>query len=104
MQIIDVTSTLDGIELFPKDELTEILQNVRTIITTVKGTVPLDRDFGVDASIIDMPLTVARPLIIKEVKEAIERYEPRAKFIEMMWNGNYGEGIMTPTVKVAIRT
>ena len=74
MEILDVTASLNEINLFPKNEKIEILQNIKTILTTIKGTVPLDRDFGIDSSVIDKPVTIVKPLIIKEIKEAIEKF------------------------------
>lgn len=103
MTVVDVTATLDEIHIFPESEQVEILQNVKTILTTMKGTVPLDRDFGIDASIIDKPVTVVKPLIVKEIKEAIEEYEPRAKLVSVGWKGDGAEGKLVPIVKVAIR-
>lgn len=35
-----------GIDFAPSSEIAEILQNVRTILTTRLGSVPLERDFG----------------------------------------------------------
>lgn len=103
MEILDVTASLNEINLFPKNEKIEILQNIKTILTTIKGTVPLDRDFGIDSSVIDKPVTIVKPLIIKEIKEAIEKYEPRAKLISVDWKGIREEGKLVPIVKVVIR-
>lgn len=69
----------DPIDFFPETERAEILQNVRTILGTLFFSVPLDRDFGVSGKFIDKPLPVAQSLMIAEVIEAVEEYEPRAK-------------------------
>lgn len=103
MKILDVTANLNVIHIFPADEHIEILQNVKTILTTIKGTVPLDRDFGIDATLIDKPVSVVKPLLIKEIKEALEAYEPRAKLVSVDWQGDGAEGKLVPIVKVAIK-
>lgn len=103
MKIIDVTASLEQIEIFPDNEQLEVIQNVKTILTTIQGTVPLDRDFGIDSEVIDKPVNVIRPLIVKEVKEKLAKYEPRAKFISMLWDGAGSEGRIVPTVRVAIK-
>lgn len=103
MKIIDVTASLEQIEIFPDNEQLEVIQNVKTILTTMQGTVPLDRDFGIDSEVIDKPVNVIRPLIVKEVKEKLAKYEPRVKFISMFWDGTGSEGRIVPTVRVAIR-
>jgi len=61
----------------------EILQNIAVIIATPKGSVPLDREFGVDYSFLDTPTPKALALFRAEVVKAIEKYEPRAKVIEI---------------------
>lgn len=103
MQVVDITATLDEVILFPKSELEEVIQNVKTIITTLQGSVPLDRDFGIDSTVIDKPVNVIRPLLVKEIKEKIEQYEPRAKLVSINWDGEGMQGVITPTVRVAIR-
>lgn len=103
MKIIDVTASLEQIEIFPANEQLEIIQNVKTILTTLQGTVPLDRDFGIDSEIVDKPINVIRPLIVKEAKEKLAKYEPRVKFISMLWDGNGLEGRIIPVVRVAIK-
>ena len=103
MKIIDVTASLEQIEIFPDNEQLEVIQNVKTILTTIQGTVPLDRDFGIDSEVIDKPVNVIRPLIVKEVTEKLAKYEPRVKFISMLWDGAGSEGRIVPTVRVAIK-
>lgn len=94
---------MDGsVNFAPRNTLEEIIQNIRTIISTSKGSVPLYRDFGVNDSFLDKPVSVARNMIVKEVKEAIEKYEPRAKFQGINWNGQPQDGVLYPTVKVVI--
>ena len=67
------------IDFYPDSELTEIIQNVKTICSTLKGTVPLDRSFGIPADIIDAPTPIAQARYTAEVLKAIKLYEPRAK-------------------------
>lgn len=103
MQIVDVTATLENIVIFPASEMEEIIQNIKTILTTLQGSVPLDREFGIDPSVIDKPVNVIRPLMVKEIKEKIEQYEPRAKLVSIDWDGDGREGLMIPKVRVAIK-
>ncbi len=103
MQIVDVTATLENIIIFPASELEEVIQNVKTILTTLQGSVPLDRDFGIDSTVIDKPVNVIRPLLVKEIKEKIELYEPRAKLVSIDWGGDGMEGLLIPKVRVAIK-
>jgi len=72
------------IVIVPTNEIEEILQNIKTIITTYKGSVPLMRDFGIDANIVD---DLINPSIKQKLKnnivKQVEIYEPRAKVKEV---------------------
>ena len=83
MTEFEVTSTTASVNFLPSSELEEILQNVRTIIGTRKGTVPLDRDFGLDWSFVDKPINVAQALVSAEVAKQVRKYEPRARIISI---------------------
>ena len=57
----------------------EIARNVKMIMATPVGSSPLYRDFGVDTSMLDKPLDLARNLYAVTVMEAVEKWEPRAR-------------------------
>lgn len=100
--IITIDSTID---FAPSTETAEILQNVRTIISTRKGSVPLDRDFGISWEHLDKPLPVARSLMQADVIDAIEQYEPRAKVLSVEFEGGVEdelEGVLRPRVTINI--
>lgn len=69
---------LKNIRWSEKDTVNSVLQNIAVILSTPKGSVPLYRDFGLDMSILDRPIPVAEVLIVAEVTQAINRWEPRA--------------------------
>ena len=98
--------TIDtNIDFAPATEVAEILQNVKTIISTRKGTVPLDRDFGIGWKHLDKPLPVARSLMQAEIIDAIEQYEPRAKVVSIKFDEGTEDalqGILRPRVTINI--
>ncbi|MCP4020939.1 MAG: hypothetical protein GY729_03780, partial [Desulfobacteraceae bacterium] len=55
----------------------EIIQNIKTIIATIKGTVPLDRTFGITGDFIDKPLPVAQAMFSGEIVEEVQKQESR---------------------------
>jgi phage baseplate assembly protein W len=63
----------------------EVAQNVRMILSTPKGSVPLDREFGLDYSVVDRPMPVARALMEVDIVTQVGRYEPRAKVLRVAW-------------------
>lgn len=97
----DITATLDKVD-FGAQGMTEILQNVRTILSTVRGTVPLDRVFGVDQGLLDSPLPAARARLTGEIIAAVGKYEPRAEVVEVIYDGDGLEGKLTPKVRIKV--
>lgn len=55
----------------------EIVQNIKLLLNTPKGSVPLDRDFGISWEAIDKPTDLAYTKIRAEIIKQIKRYEPR---------------------------
>lgn len=96
-----VSATADPID-FGATGIAEILQNIRTILTTSTFSVPLHREFGVNATMLDAPLPVARARLTVEIISAIQRWEPRAKVIKVIYEGDGLEGIIKPKVRVRI--
>ncbi len=71
-------SDLENINLEPKTVIEEVLQNVALILATAKFSVPLMRDFGLPMKFIDRPESAAMSVMIGEIYDAVEKYEPRA--------------------------
>lgn len=68
------------IKIIPESEIEEILQNIKTILSTYKGTVPLMRDFGIDPNLVDNLQTESFEQKLKnEIVKQIQQFEPRAK-------------------------
>ena len=101
---IDITHRLDTLVIGARGR-TEILQNVAVILGTVKGTVPLDREFGLDITFLDSPLPVARARFSAEVATEIEKQEPRVRVTRVDFDEtpDAGDGILFPRVSVEIR-
>ena len=99
-----VTPYKDGkISLNERDTLKSVLQNVAIILRTIKGSCPMYRDFGVNATVIDRPIPAAKALLYSQVREAVEKYEPRARVVQVDFDQT-GEmnGTLIPIVEVEI--
>jgi phage baseplate assembly protein W len=84
----------------PETELEEIIQNVRTILSTPKGTVPLMRDFGVSWQIVDTLSPELEMKMKEEIYFQIERWEKRAKVRKIkIETSNEGEVKATVTIE-----
>ena len=77
--IYTITNSLTAIDFAPA-ETAEILQNCRTIISTVKGSAPLHRNFGIDSSQLDAPINeITKTKIVAEIVAQIQQYESRCR-------------------------
>lgn len=79
-----MTRTIDArnpsaLTLFPETAVEEIMQNIYCIISTVKGTVPHLRDYGLDSDYLHQPVPAAKAAYAAAVSDAVSLYEPRAK-------------------------
>lgn len=91
-----------AIDLAPKTTVEEVLQNVRTIISTIRYEIPLDRGFGIDGDVIDMPMQQAQAKMTQEIFRAVRQYEPRAIIESISFTGD-ASGKMVPKMEVSIR-
>lgn len=97
-----VKAGLSNINFAPSTMVAEVLQNVSTIISTLRFTVPMSREFGVDYSLLDSPLPVAKAQASAQIISAIQQREPRAKVLEVTYEGDGAEGILIPHVRIDI--
>ena len=86
--IADVIVEAVNIDFFPATEFAEIQQNVKTIVTTPQGSVPLDREFGIDTSFLDAPANIAPTLMLTAIIEAVPKFESRATVKEVLFDGD----------------
>lgn len=83
----------------------EILQNVRTILGTIRGTVPLDRTFGLPGTFLDSPTPEAMATYTGEVVDEVERQEPRCIVVRIVFQpltADAMDGRLYPVVTVDI--
>lgn len=96
----DITGTLEKID-FGATGIKEILQNVKTILTTMKYSVPLDRNFGITGKALDQPTPVAQAILTAEIVGAINKYEPRVRVTKVSYDAEL-DGKLVPKVRVII--
>lgn len=94
---------LKNIRFNDEDTLTSVLQNIAVILSTPKGSVPQYREFGLTTIFLDKPTPIAKMMLRVEVREAIEKWEPRARFVSMTFEERITQpGTSWPTVEVEI--
>jgi phage baseplate assembly protein W len=80
----------------------EIRQNVKVILTTPVGTVPFDRKFGVDLSLLDKPINITKTLLTVEYIKKIQQYEPRVRVESVSFTHNATNGEFYPKVVLSV--
>lgn len=101
MSYLVSATDLENIRLNEPEEVSAILQNIALILATPKGSAPFYRDFGISSEFLDKPVPVAKVMMISEVREAVEAWEPRASVIGV----SFKEGVpgkLVPVVEVEI--
>ncbi len=75
-----------------------ITEQLELLFGTYKGSMALERDYGIDISVLDRPAKAAEALITSEILTAANKYVPSAEILGVSFdydnNGNM-------TVKVA---
>ena len=102
MEKISITAEMGDVDIQPGTTIEEVIQNVKTILNTVKGTVPLDREFGIDKSVVDSPVGGIQARLSAEIIESVRKYEPRAAVTQVKYSGDPEDGSVSVTVEVKI--
>ena len=89
------------INFAPTTVIEEIIQNVRTLIGTIKWQIPLARDIGISGEVVDMPILQAKARLTQEIIQCLKRYEPRAQVMKIDFEGD-STGRLIPMVEVKI--
>jgi phage baseplate assembly protein W len=94
---------LTEIKINPENVVDEVVQNVNMILSTALMSCPLYRDFGINTTFIDSPEPAARSLLIAEIYDKIEKYEPRAEVESVTFEASDKPGKIIPVVEVTIK-
>lgn len=100
--MIDITKVRFLPLNFKLSEEERILQSLKVLFSTYEGTVPFDRNFGIDGDILDAPLPVAQGKLLVEYRNKAAEYEPRASIQEIQYETLHSTGVLIPKVVIAI--
>ena len=102
--IISPDSGGNHLTLNEQDTEKSIMQNIAIILKTKLRTVPMYREFGIDMRYLDKPINVATNLLAGELRDAIETWEPRVRFLGANFvQSKTDPGRLIPTVEVEIK-
>ncbi|MGG1613521.1 GPW/gp25 family protein [Paenibacillus phoenicis] len=94
--------TADALQIqFGLTGVASVKQNIQLICTTMLGSCPLDRAFGIDLTAMDQSTTAAAALLQVNILSAIEQFEPRAIVTDISLQTD-GEKVI-PTIKFVLK-
>lgn len=67
------------------DEAADIKRCLDLLYSTVEGTVPLARDFGLRKDVLDLPLETAKSLMAADIISKTAKFEPRVTVTGITW-------------------
>lgn len=101
--IVSAIANKNKVNFAPSSVMEEVIQNVQTIIATPIYSTPLNRSFGVDAIMLDLPLPVLQAKLAAEIVQAIEKFEPRVTVMKVSFTGNAESGNVKPYVTLSLK-
>lgn len=99
MIIID-TSTKRDLTLAPKNETEIREQGLYILVNTILGECPLYRGFGVSNDYLHMPVNLAKTAFTLAVTEAIRKYFPNMRLVNIRFNQDNIQGKLNPVLEV----
>lgn len=93
-------NNIGPLRLNETDRIRSALQNVGIVLSTWQGSVPLYRAFGISSEYLHKPVPVAKALLRADIREAIERFEPRVEVVDISFEESV-DGLI-PTVEVDV--
>ena len=103
MEIEITAATSTAINFAPATTVEEISQNVQTILATPVYSVPLDRAFGVNAELLDLPMPVSQAKLAAEIVQAVQKFESRVEVTKVLFTGDAVSGQLKPTVRLRLK-
>lgn len=94
---------IDGVQIIinsaPERKLRqEILDKASFLLSCIRGTIPMNREIGIDPDVISAPAYIAQNLYTISAIELIEKFEPRASVEEISFTESGDAGNTIPKV------
>ncbi len=99
------TDTAPKYTICENNLVSSVFQNISLILSTRQGTVPMYREFGLPMKFVDKPVPQYEAIMTKEIKESIERFEPRATLVSVSFeHSQASSGKSTVILEVDIKS
>lgn len=96
-----MTNTPYQLELdhtFTDKPIAELHRKLAFLLTTQTGTLPLDREFGIDFDFLDQPAEAMRSLFTAEVTVKVATYIPECRVKAVEWVSIEGGSVIPKVV------
>jgi len=75
------------------------LRRVKFLLATPVGTIPADREFGIETDFLGRPMATAQALYAAEIVSKIKEFCPSVKVKKVTWTGG-ADGKLWPKVVI----
>lgn len=100
---ISVDSRKPTFSFAPQSLEQEVMQNLSLLIGTVKNSLPLAREMGLGSEYLHRPQNAAQALIIQDIYENAEAYEPRANILSVDFGADSATGQTYITITAEVK-
>lgn len=100
MEIRGNGELLSAIDLVPDNIYQEVMQNIALILAAIQKSIPMLRGMGIPGELYGRPVNIAENLLVGEIRDQIETYEPRAIVGEITFERDEGKGTLIPIVEL----
>lgn len=91
---------LRNIDLAPQNVHQEVIQNIAVILDLIQKSCPMFRDGGLPGELLGRPMPVVENMLIGNIYDQIEEYEPRAIIAAVTFEQNALTGKMIPIIEL----
>ena len=89
---------LENIDLAPANAHQEVIQNIAVILDLVQKSCPMFRDGGLPGELYGRPLNVVENILVGEIYDQIEEFEPRARVADIQFEHDVATGRTIPII------
>lgn len=83
---------------FQNNRMAELDRQLALLLSTVEGTMPLEREMGLNTDFVDRPPEIAKSLYTAEVTRKVAKFIPSVRVREITWGVAEGGKLISKVV------
>lgn len=84
------------------EDLGNIVECLGMLYGTVRGTFPMNQDFGIDEEVLDYPLPAAKKMLEIDIRKQTELYEKRVELQDVTFTYDQEKDAIKPYITVSV--